>query len=63
LVEVLDVMFVFVFLSVTEASGTTAPVASRTVPLTVPVLACGHARGAAASVSRSVQAHIRMSPM
>jgi hypothetical protein len=41
-----EVTFVFVFDSETEALGITAPVWSRTVPLTVAVLACGQAASA-----------------
>jgi hypothetical protein len=45
-VKAFDEMLVFLFVSVTEASGTTAPVWSVVVPLTVAVLAWGQALGA-----------------
>jgi hypothetical protein len=46
LVRVVVVTFVTVFVSVISALGMTAPLWSRTVPLTDPVLACGHALNA-----------------
>src|SRR5690242_7107777 len=62
-------MFVAEFVSVTDAFGTTAPDSSRTVPLTVAVLACGHTGGASnASMRRdkaTLHQHLRfmLSPL
>jgi hypothetical protein len=60
LVRVVELTFVAVFVNSIWVLGMTAPLGSRTVPPTVPVLACGQADAAIATAAITTRIALRI---